>query len=339
MRNKGKLNTWYALICHVFWFQEPHYNKKRHNCRPKATLESWAKDWWQASKEKNISYRGEFLEFPGSLKGIFNTNQKGKQLEKTCHVAAIHHESNWVRKAYENDMRNTMKYCTTEDTSSQHSQPICRQKCQCIKTFMSILDLQSEGRWHILRNASHAWSHLDYLNASKTFWICPKCINTPKIIQKDLKNKKHKKGCFLGCNSCSITELQGTQRYPKNLSYHLSMTFGDSTFTNNFWPHLPSIFEWLFSHIKMPQLVTKLELQPALLRTSLSTSASTCWLVMTGARQCPTLWINHGGTGGRLRTSATTYARKHWLKGKCAWYRMIQQSTWDAILSIKIKIY
>lgn len=132
-----------------------------------------------------------------------------------------------------------MTYCTTEDTSSQHSQPICRQKCQCIKTFMSILDLQSEGRWHILRNASHAWSHLDYFNASKTFCICPKCINTSKIIQKDLKNKKHKKGCFLGCNSCSITELQGTQRYPKNLSYHLSMTFGDSMCTNNFWPHLP----------------------------------------------------------------------------------------------------
>lgn len=114
--------------------------------------------------------------------------------------------------------RNTMKYCTT--------------------------DLQSEGRWHILRNASHAWSHLDYLNALKTFCICPKCINTSKRILKQQETQK--KGCFLGCNSCSITELQGTQRYPKNLSYHLSMTFGDSMFTNNFWPHLPSIFKDFF---------------------------------------------------------------------------------------------
>jgi len=45
-------------------------------------------------QRKKHQPQGEFLEFPGSLKRIFNTNQKGKQLEKTCHVAAIHHESN-----------------------------------------------------------------------------------------------------------------------------------------------------------------------------------------------------------------------------------------------------
>ena len=193
MRNKGKLNTWYAMF---FGFQEPHYNKKRHNCRPKATLESWAKDWWQASKKKTsatgwVSWVPWFPEADIQYKSEGKTI--GKNMPRCCHTP-------WIKLSQKSNMRmtweihrNTMKYCTTEDTSSQHSQQICRQKCQCIKTFMSILDLQSEGRWHILRNASHAWSHLDYLNASKTFCICPKCINTSKIIQKDLKNKNSQK--------------------------------------------------------------------------------------------------------------------------------------------------
>lgn len=181
------------MICHVFWFQEPHYNKKRHNCRPKATLESWAKDWWQASKEKNISHRVSFLSSLVPWSGYSIQIRRENNWNK--HATLLPYTMNQIESEKHMRMtwemhRNTMTYCTTEATSSQHSQPICRQKCQCIKTFMSILDLQSQGRWHILRNASHAWSHLDYLNALKTFCICPKCINTSKRILKQQETQK-----------------------------------------------------------------------------------------------------------------------------------------------------
>ena len=80
------------MICHVFWFQEPHYNKKRHNCRPKATLESWAKDWWQASKKKTsatgwVSWVPWFPEADIQYKSEGKTI--GKDMPRCCHTPWI----------------------------------------------------------------------------------------------------------------------------------------------------------------------------------------------------------------------------------------------------------
>lgn len=273
-----------------------------------------------------------FLSSLISLKRIFNTNQKGKQLEKTCHVAAIHHESNWVRKAYENDMRNTSKYydilyywgyfipafpANLQAKVSMHwdfhvdpwpaiwgsmAHPAeCKPRVESLGLFQCI-----ENVLHLPEMHQHIQNHPKGSKKQETQkrllpWLHP---NIPKESKLPPIN--------------DIWGFHVHKQFLASSPQHFFSDFFHILRCLSLWP------SWSSSQCFWGQVFQPLH-QPA----------GRSWQVPD---RCPTLWINHGGTGGRLRTSATIVCRETLTKGKSAWYTALQQSTWDAISSIKCTV-
>lgn len=178
----------------------------------------------------------------------------------------------------------------------------------------------------------HRW-HVESLGLSKCIENLLHLTGMHQHIQHDLKTTRNtKKGCFLGCNSCSITELQGTQRYPKNaknLIYHLS----DLSMTSKGIPCSQTIFGLMspafFVTFPTSWDASACDQVGAPASAFEDKSFSLCINLLAGHDRCPTVsdvMENHG-TGGRLRSSATIFIYQETLTQGKERDTALQQST------------